>query len=163
LPRWHPSARPDTIDVARSSLSGHLPGAPRMATIRWFSLSVTPLACLGVSLAGACFSQAARADDDIPPGAKFAFQLRNRVETKPPSGRFHTLTKSETWDPKETAVIVCDMWDLHHCLNATLRGGEMAPRMDEVLKSARERGATIIHAPSSCMEAYKDHPARKHA
>ena len=39
----------------------------------------------------------------------------------------------------------------------------MAPRMDEVLRNARGRGVLIIHAPSSCMEAYRDDPARKRA
>ena len=53
------------------------------------------------------------------------------------------------------------MWDLHHCLNATLRGGELAPRMNKVLNKARGLGFTIIHAPSSCIKPYKDHPARK--
>jgi nicotinamidase-related amidase/type 1 glutamine amidotransferase len=55
------------------------------------------------------------------------------------------------------------MWDLHHCLNATRRGAEMAPRMNQFLKEVRSRGVLVIHAPSSCMDAYKDHPARKHA
>jgi nicotinamidase-related amidase/type 1 glutamine amidotransferase len=65
------------------------------------------------------------------------------------------------WNAKETAIIVCDMWDLHHCLNATNRVGELAPRMNEVLKSARSHGMLIIHAPSECMKAYGDHPGRK--
>lgn len=68
-----------------------------------------------------------------------------------------------TWEAERTAVIVCDMWDAHHCLNATKRGGELVPRMNELLKKARASGSTIIHAPSSCMEFYKDHPARKRA
>ena len=72
-------------------------------------------------------------------------------------------THPVTWKPQQTAAIVCDMWDLHHCLNATLRGGEMAPRMNRVLNESRLRGATIIHAPSSCMEPYKNHPGRKRA
>jgi type 1 glutamine amidotransferase/nicotinamidase-related amidase len=55
------------------------------------------------------------------------------------------------------------MWDAHHCLNAVRRGTEMAPRMNEVLKNARDRGVTIIHAPSSCMDFYQDHAARKRA
>jgi nicotinamidase-related amidase len=55
------------------------------------------------------------------------------------------------------------MWDLHHSLNATLRLKEMAPRMDQLLKNARARGVLIIHAPSNCMETYKDHPARQRA
>ena len=92
-----------------------------------------------------------------------SFQLRYRKETKPGSGRFHALHRAETWKPSQTAIIVCDMWDLHHCLNATRRGAELAPRMNKVLKAARKRGVTIIHAPSSCMAAYKNHPARKRA
>ena len=71
--------------------------------------------------------------------------------------------RTETWKPRETAVIVCDMWDLHHCKNATERVGEMAPVMNRVLKKARGAGALIVHAPSSCMGPYKDHPARQRA
>ncbi len=67
------------------------------------------------------------------------------------------------WSAKETAVIVCDLWDAHHCLNAVRRLEEFAPRMNEVLKEARKRGATIIHSPSDCMAAYEDHAARKRA
>ena len=89
--------------------------------------------------------------------------LRSKQPTAPKSGRFHTVTRDETWAGNQTAVIVCDMWDLHHCLNATRRGAEMVPRMNKVLNEARRRGAIIIHAPSSCMETYNDHPARKRA
>ncbi|MFM7148723.1 MAG: isochorismatase family protein [Gemmataceae bacterium] len=90
-------------------------------------------------------------------------KLRKREETSPGSGRFHALVKPAQWEAGKTAVIVCDMWDLHHCLNATRRGGEMAPRVDAFLKNLRDRGATVIHAPSSCMDAYKEHPSRKRA
>ncbi|MDA1232076.1 MAG: isochorismatase family protein [Planctomycetota bacterium] len=72
-------------------------------------------------------------------------------------------TESEKWDAKKTAVIVCDVWDKHHCLNAVRRLEEFAPRMNDVLKEARRRGATIIHSPSDCMAAYEDHSARKRA
>ena len=86
--------------------------------------------------------------------------LRHRLESK---GKFSLAEKRETWQPEETAIIVCDMWDAHHCLNATRRGGELAPRMNAVLKAAREQGSLIIHAPSSCVGFYKDHPARTRA
>jgi nicotinamidase-related amidase len=33
--------------------------------------------------------------------------------------------------------------------------------MNEVLAAARQKGILIVHAPSSCMEAYKDYPGRK--
>ncbi|HEX6983821.1 MAG TPA: hypothetical protein VF170_00525, partial [Planctomycetaceae bacterium] len=41
-------------------------------------------------------------------------EVRRRVETAEGSGRFHAVTKPEEWDPAKTAVIVCDVWDLHH-------------------------------------------------
>ncbi|HYT91542.1 MAG TPA: ThuA domain-containing protein, partial [Gemmataceae bacterium] len=55
------------------------------------------------------------------------------------------------------------MWDSHHSLNAVRRVVEIAPRMNQVLEKARGLGMLIIHAPSSCMEPYKDHPARRRA
>jgi len=84
--------------------------------------------------------------------------LRSRV---PARDVFELVNKEETWNPKQTAIIVCDMWDQHHCLNAVLRVKELAPRMNDFLTKLRGQGALIIHAPSSCMEAYKDHPGRK--
>ncbi len=95
--------------------------------------------------------------------ARLTLHSRSRVETAAGSGLFRTVAKTLNWDPKKTAIVVCDMWDLHHCLNATRRGAEMAPRMNRVLKEARSRGVTIIHAPSRCMEFYKGHPGRKRA
>jgi nicotinamidase-related amidase len=89
--------------------------------------------------------------------------LRSQQETPPGSGRFEVSVRPETWIARDTAVIVCDVWDLHHCLNAVRRLEEFAPRLNDVLKEARRRGATIIHAPSDCMPAYEGHPARKRA
>lgn len=90
-------------------------------------------------------------------------QLRHQVETSKDSGRYHTLTKSESWNPQETAIIVCDVWDAHHCLNAVRRMEQFLPRLNDVVKTARADGVTIIHAPSDCMATYVDHPARKRA
>ncbi len=99
-----------------------------------------------------------RADDST-----FELSLRRRVETAPGSGRYEVRTEDQQWPSRDTAVIVCDMWDLHHCLGATQRVQEIAPRMNEVLSAARQRGAFVIHAPSSCMKFYEKHPARKRA
>src|SRR5215208_2790636 len=90
----------------------------------------------------------------------FDLRLRSRVEK---GGTYEVVTKPQAWPAAKTAVIVCDMWDAHHCLNAVRREEEMVPRMEEFLTRARARGALIIHAPSSCMDPYKDHPARKRA
>ncbi len=69
----------------------------------------------------------------------------------------------QTWNPAETAVIVCDVWDAHHSVNAVRRMSEFLPRLNKLLTVARESGATIIHSPSDCMPSYEDHPARKSA
>jgi nicotinamidase-related amidase/type 1 glutamine amidotransferase len=95
--------------------------------------------------------------------APFELRLRYQEERSPQEGRFHQLEKAESWEPSETAIIVCDMWDSHHCYRAVQREKEFAPRLNDLLKDARARGATIIHAPSDCMKAYVDHPARKRA
>jgi type 1 glutamine amidotransferase/nicotinamidase-related amidase len=91
------------------------------------------------------------------------FALRFQTETSPGSGRYHRLIRQEVWNPRETAVIVCDLWDLHHSQNAVRRLEEFAPRLDKVLKEARGRGMTVIHSPSDCMNAYTEHPARERA
>jgi nicotinamidase-related amidase len=108
-----------------------------------------PLVLLAAALVGA----PATADD-------FSLTLRSRAEK---DGKHEVATKAEKWPARETAVIVCDVWDAHHCLNAVRREEEMLPRMEEFLKTARAKGAFIIHAPSGCMDAYRDHPARKRA
>ncbi len=94
---------------------------------------------------------------------EMVLELRYQAESSKDSGRYHRLTRQEKWAPSETAIVVCDMWDLHHCLNAVRREGEFAPRLNSLLNEARSRGVTIIHAPSGCMETYADHPARKRA
>jgi lysophospholipase L1-like esterase/nicotinamidase-related amidase len=83
------------------------------------------------------------------------------LQSRAPSGAKQTVR--EQWLPQKTAIIVCDMWDLHHCKNAVTREKEMAPRMNEVLEKARTQGVFIIHAPSSCMKAYEGTPARERA
>ena len=94
-------------------------------------------------------------------GAPLELNLRSRRETSPESGRYHAVTQTQSWQPNETAIVVCDMWDTHTCPNAALRVSQMAPRMNEVLKAARSQGVLIIHCPSDTMEFYKDHPGRK--
>ncbi|MDO4570956.1 MAG: isochorismatase family protein [Planctomycetia bacterium] len=67
------------------------------------------------------------------------------------------------WEPSETALIICDMWNGHHCLDAVHRVEELVPQMNEVVKAAREKGVLIVHSPSDCMGAYRDTPARRRA
>jgi lysophospholipase L1-like esterase/nicotinamidase-related amidase len=83
------------------------------------------------------------------------------LQSRSPAGA--AVLVKESWQPSRTALIVCDMWDLHHCRNAVIREGEMAPRLNAVLEKARSQGVLIIHAPSSCMKAYEGTPARQRA
>jgi nicotinamidase-related amidase len=101
----------------------------------------------------------AAADEPAAPPLK----LSQRYRVQLPGGDFETRTRFVAWQPAQTAIIVCDMWDSHHCLNAVRRVEELVPVMNSVLEKARGQGVLIIHAPSSCMEPYKDHPARKRA
>ncbi len=97
-------------------------------------------------------------------GGSHEFKLTLQKRAPKPGGSEHRVVRSrETWAPPRTAVIVCDMWDLHHCRNAVRRASEMAPRMNEFLVKARAAGALVIHAPSSCMAPYENHPARLRA
>jgi len=121
------------------------------------------LAALAGTLTMAAFASPASADEE-PARGTFELRLRHQVPiAAEPAGRFHRLERQERWLPGSTAIIVCDMWDSHHGYRAAQRTGELAPHVDAVLKAARQQGATIIHAPSGCMDAYADHPARLRA
>ncbi|MEO8270336.1 MAG: hypothetical protein ABI557_11500, partial [Aureliella sp.] len=94
---------------------------------------------------------------------ELSLQLRDQHPVSAETEQFYRLVRNETWQPAETAVIVCDMWDSHHCVNSVRRVGELAPRIDSFVRNMRARGATIIHAPSSCMQHYAQHAARLRA
>ena len=85
--------------------------------------------------------------------------LRSRQESKP--GVFVPVEKPAEWDPKQTALILCDMWDDHWCKSAARRVVELAGPLNQVVRQARERGVFIIHAPSSVTGFYKDTPQRR--
>ena len=134
-----------------------------MSGVRFATQVVTRVRACIVVMASILFGipgfQACCGDEE----ADFALSLRYRIPVAERSPRFHTLRKAENWPAAKTAVVVCDVWDSHHCLNAVRRVQEMAPRMNEFLVEARRRGALIVHAPSDCMQAYEGHPARRRA
>lgn len=80
----------------------------------------------------------------------FELELRSRQDTK-----------GALWEASKTAVIVCDMWDVHTCRNATRRVAEMAPRANAFVKAARAKGALIVHCPSDTMKFYEWSAGRK--
>ncbi|WP_422926608.1 ThuA domain-containing protein [Singulisphaera sp. PoT] len=134
-------------------LSRSTSARPRLRRLRWFALLLAWMS------SGFLAPDAHAEDADRP----FEVRLRSRQPLQADANQYRVVEKSESWKPNETAIIVCDVWDLHHCLNAVLRVKEMAPTIERVLKTARKQGALIIHAPSDCMDNYKNHPGRKRA
>lgn len=89
--------------------------------------------------------------------------MRERGALRADGGGGAVEERTEVWRPRETAVIISDMWDRHWCGCATERVAELAPAMDGMLRAARAKGIAIIHAPSDCMDYYADFPGRKRA
>lgn len=87
------------------------------------------------------------------------FQLQRHV--KDDQGQWRIAREMARWHPEETAVVICDMWDSHHCKHSARRVGEMAPRMNDLVNELRKRGCFVIHCPSDTMGFYKDYPGRK--
>jgi nicotinamidase-related amidase len=89
--------------------------------------------------------------------------MRRRRETLPGSGNYEVVQEEVEWEPRKTAIVICDLWDRHWCMGATQRVDELAPAMDTVVANARARGVLIIHAPSDTVAFYTGTPARKRA
>lgn len=96
-------------------------------------------------------------------GKNIQVHMRERVISGSDGHGFIIEKRNEVWNPRETAIIISDMWDKHWCDCATERVSELAPAMDEMLCVARAMGITIVHAPSDCMDYYVDFPGRKRA
>ena len=92
-----------------------------------------------------------------------ALNLRTQHLGQDDKGRNSWLEKREavSWPMDSTALLLCDVWNNHHCVAAVERLEEMIPHMNEVVNGLRDRGAQIIHAPSDTMEFYEGVPARK--
>ncbi len=116
----------------------------------------TLIAVLLTGLSVAAYSRAAVPGDLL-------LSLRQRTETSLGSGQYIITCKKEAWNPLHTALIVCDMWDTHHCNGAAARTAELAPAFNRVVQKARNMGIQIIHAPSGTTDFYADHPARHRA
>src|SRR5436309_298767 len=71
--------------------------------------------------------------------------LRTRLKTASKDG-FTVAERKIAWEPKKTALIICDMWDDHWCKSAARRVAEMAGPLNDVVNAARARGVFIIHA-----------------
>jgi len=112
---------------------------------------------LGALLATSPFTSTAKA-------AEGALQLNLRSRAKAAGAdRSAVVERKVAWEAKNTALIICDMWDDHWCKSAARRVAEMAGPLNDVVKAARARGVFIIHAPSTCTGFYDATPQRQRA
>ena len=65
------------------------------------------------------------------------------------------------WEAEKTALLLCDVWDRHTCRGAEERLEKMLPRMNALVRSVRDRGGLIVHAPSNTIPFYEGAPARR--
>ena len=65
----------------------------------------------------------AMADAPAKPVA-LSLTLRSKVESFKGSGEFDEVTLRKDFVAKETAVILCDIWDKHWCASATKRSDQ---------------------------------------
>lgn len=113
---------------------------------------------IAVSLLSCIMISSVKADDPL------RLSLRSRVKSGlEGQDAFRVVEKRVDWDPKTTALIICDMWDDHWCKSAARRVAELAGPMNEVVKQARAKGVFIIHSPSSVVKFYQDTPQRRRA
>lgn len=120
------------------------------------SVKSTPFTALLLGLVCAASTGA-----PLPGADSLILPLRSRSATTNGLAGWETVEKTAHWDPRKTAIVVCDMWNQHWCQGATRRVAEMAPRMNEVIREARKRGVFIIHCPSDTMKFYEGTSQRK--
>lgn len=123
-----------------------------MMRLKYFTVLLI-LACLAAE-----FSAAAHAAE---PAEANMLTLHTRHRDLDKQGNVRVVEKTVEWDPRQTAIIICDMWDDHWCQGAAARVGELAGPMNALVATAREQGVTIIHAPSSVVDFYQDAPQRR--
>jgi len=121
------------------------------------SNSTPRLVFCGLILTALTFLPAA----DPPPAAstdsKLQLTQRSRSKEDPKAG---PIEKAAEWDAKETAVVICDMWDKHWCISASRRTAEIAPQINALANAVRAKGGLIIHCPSDTMKFYEGTPQR---
>jgi nicotinamidase-related amidase len=87
--------------------------------------------------------------------------LRSRLQPFKGVDAWEEVTLRKELPAKETALLICDMWDDHWCKPAAKRCDALAKKMAPIIAAARAKGVQIIHSPSDCMEFYKDAPQRR--
>ncbi|MHC4509337.1 MAG: hypothetical protein ACYTAO_10340 [Planctomycetota bacterium] len=84
---------------------------------------------------------------------KLMLVTRSRAPLADDASRFRVVQNKVEWAPKQTAIIICDMWNQHWCKGATERVAELAPHMNRVVRLARDKGVLSTEGGQ---------PARRH-
>jgi len=100
------------------------------------------------------------ASDSSSQGGRFRLPLRTQAQPFKGSNVWEAARFEREFSTRETAIVICDMWDNHWCAGATRRVNELAHKMEPVLETCRAAGILIVHAPSETMDFYKDYPQR---
>ena len=119
----------------------------------------TILGIVGILVISA--SETTNEDTKSRPAINLLLCERTRVETPKDNGEWKIVETVQKVPATSTAILICDMWDYHPCQPALVRCQAMAGKMNQVVTSARNNGAQIIHSPSGCMEDYADTPQRQ--
>jgi nicotinamidase-related amidase len=131
-----------------------------MRSIKHFR--VLELLSVAAVIACGAGSVAQEAERQAKPGdSNLQLHLRTRVETFKGSGVWDEIVFDKELPVRETAILICDMWDKHWCLSANKRCDALAHKMVKVIDAAHARGVAVIHAPSECMSFYKDSLQRR--
>ncbi len=104
-----------------------------------FLVSASMLAC----------SLVAQAELPKPSSMPLRLEVRTQVLQQDAAGRnvWQVESKQQVLDARQTAIIVCDMWDKHWSRGASERVEEMVSRMNDVLKKGALAGLRSFIAP----------------
>ncbi len=122
---------------------------------RWYARHTLPIAVVALLCGQAVANSGA--------GDTLKVDLRKRIASAKMPDTFHIVCEKQQWNPSETAIVICDMWNQHWCKGATDRVAELAPFMNQVVSLARDKGVLIVHSPSGTINHYQNHPARQAA
>jgi nicotinamidase-related amidase len=89
--------------------------------------------------------------------------LRTQRLTQDAGGhnRWETIETEQRLPASGLALLLCDVWDAHWSRGASERVDALVPRLNDVVRAARDLGVQIIHAPSDVIDYYAGTPARQ--
>ena len=81
---------------------------------------------------------------DTTKPATLSVNLRSRVETFKGSGEYDAVTLKKDLVARETALVICDMWDKHWCESASKRCDVLAKKAAPVVAALRKKASELV-------------------